>query len=172
MSGTTILVSWRSRMPIRPIETRDNLAIAKIIRQSLKAVGLDQQGTAYTDPQLDNLYDYYNELSNAAYFVYEEGNQVIAGAGFGPVDASICELQKCYVDENHRRKGIAKAMLLHVESVAKAYGYQSLYLESSSLLKEAVSFYKSIGFKQLKQALPNEQNHHLMDIWMIKDLEK
>ncbi len=172
MSVTTILVNWRNSMPIRLIKASDNHVIARIIRQSLKAVGLDQPGTAYSDPQLDNLYEYYQGLSNAAYFVYEEDNQVLAGAGFGPVDASICELQKCYVDASYRRQGIAKLLLMHVESAAKESGYQSLYLESSSLLKEAVYFYQSIGFRRLEQALPNDQNHHLMDVWMIKEFKK
>ncbi|WNZ90854.1 hypothetical protein QYR59_05450 [Streptococcus iniae] len=55
-------------MPIRLIKASDNHVIARIIRQSLKAVGLDQPGTAYSDPQLDNLYEYYQGLSNARLF--------------------------------------------------------------------------------------------------------
>ncbi|MFZ2483296.1 MAG: GNAT family N-acetyltransferase, partial [Streptococcus parauberis] len=38
-------------MTIRPIEEKDDQAIAQIIKKSLEAVGLDQEGTAYTDPQ-------------------------------------------------------------------------------------------------------------------------
>ena len=49
-------------MNIRKIEEKDNMPIKKIIQDSLEALGLAIPGTAYYDPQLNNLYDYYNQL--------------------------------------------------------------------------------------------------------------
>lgn len=157
-------------MPVRHIQAGDNQAIAAIIRQSLKDAGLDQPGTAYTDPQLDHLFEYYNALSRSAYFIFEEEGQIIGGAGFGPINQGICELQKCYVSSSHRRKGIATTLLTQVENKAQELGYQSIYLESSSDLREAISFYLKNDYIMLEEPLPNEQGHHLMDIWMLKHL--
>ncbi|MCY3066316.1 hypothetical protein [Aerococcus mictus] len=44
---------------IRPIQAKDDRQLAKIIRHSLESVGLDQPGTAYYDPELDHLSQFY-----------------------------------------------------------------------------------------------------------------
>lgn len=157
-------------MLIRKITSADDAQMASIIRQSLENVGLNQAGTAYTDPQLNHLTTHYNQMSHAQYFVAIDNDQVLGGAGFGPVNDGICELQKCYVSKMHRGKGIGKALLLTVEKAAKEHGFEQIYLETSSLLNEAIPFYLQNGFVPLEEALPNEQGHHLMDIWMIKEI--
>ena len=45
---------------IRPITADDDAAIAAIIRDNLRAAHLDIPGTAYFDPELDHLSDFYN----------------------------------------------------------------------------------------------------------------
>lgn len=50
-------------MIIREIKVEDNKKIKEIIQGSLKLLGLDIPGTAYFDPQLNNLYQYYNDLN-------------------------------------------------------------------------------------------------------------
>lgn len=47
-----------------------------------------------------------------------------------------------------------------------------MYLESSHLLQEAIPFYEKNGFRSLNKPLPNQQNHHAMDIWMLKEISK
>ncbi|WP_156647300.1 hypothetical protein [Lacticaseibacillus manihotivorans] len=43
-------------MPIRRMEAKDNQAVANLVRTCLAAADLKQPGTAYYDPQLDDLY--------------------------------------------------------------------------------------------------------------------
>lgn len=157
-------------MTIRPIEEKDDQAIAQIIKKSLEAVGLDQEGTAYTDPQLNHLTSYYSEAPKSQYFVMSSENKILGGAGYARLSPEIAELQKCYVTKEARRQGIASALIEHLEQEAKEHDYQAIYLESSSLLKEAISFYRHHGYEKLSKPLPNNQNHHAMDIWMMKKL--
>lgn len=49
---------------IREIQEKDNSALAKLIRESLKANQLDIPGTAYFDAELDNLSAYYKAVVN------------------------------------------------------------------------------------------------------------
>ncbi|CAM5248573.1 GNAT family acetyltransferase [Bacillus safensis FO-36b] [Bacillus safensis subsp. safensis] len=65
-------------MNIRPIEQKDNPYIAAIIRQSLESANLAIEGTAYTDPQLDQLFEYYQSLTHAAYWIAEEQGEIVA----------------------------------------------------------------------------------------------
>ena len=59
-------------MNLRPMEVRDNLAVAQLIRASLEEFGLDKPGTVYFDSHLDHLADYYQHQERAAYFVLED----------------------------------------------------------------------------------------------------
>ena len=69
-------------MRIREIEKKDNMAIERIIKESLKSYQLDIPGTAYFDPQLGNLADYYKNEQNAKYWVLvDEAEQVAGGVG-------------------------------------------------------------------------------------------
>ncbi len=56
-------------MNIRPIEPKDNEAIERIIKQSLESFELNLPGTAYFDPQLRHLAEYYNSDPRIAYWV-------------------------------------------------------------------------------------------------------
>ena len=86
-------------MKIRPIEEKDNLKVASIIRECLVEYGGDhREDTAWGDPYLEHFSEVY-VLSNNAYWVAEnDEGEVIAGVGIGPMDGveSVCELQKMY----------------------------------------------------------------------------
>ena len=83
-------------MLIRNINKADNLVIKTIIQDSLKKRGFDLPGTAYFDPQLDDLTHHYQSLEAATYWVIEIDQQVIGGVGIAPYSNGICELQKLY----------------------------------------------------------------------------
>lgn len=95
-------------MDIQRIREEDNADISAIIKASLEAVGLNIPGTAYTDPQLNDLFHYYQNQDRAAYYIALDNDKVIGGVGFGPVTDSICELQKCYVKASERNQGVVK----------------------------------------------------------------
>lgn len=159
-------------MDIQRIREEDNADISVIIKASLEAVGLNIPGTAYTDPQLNDLFHYYQNQDRAAYFIALDNDKVIGGVGFGPVTDSICELQKCYVKASERNQGVGQELLKHVINEAKRNGFKYMYLESSHLLQEAIPFYEKNGFRSLNKPLPNQQNHHAMDIWVLKEISK
>jgi putative acetyltransferase len=46
-------------MRVREIEERDNQTMEQIIKRSLESFNLDIPGTAYFDPQLSNLSQFY-----------------------------------------------------------------------------------------------------------------
>ena len=65
---------------IRKIEEKDDAALAKIVRDNLKAYHLDIPGTAYFDPELDHLSAYYLAAPDKrAYFVAQDEDGTILG---------------------------------------------------------------------------------------------
>ena len=156
-------------MEIRRITPEDDALLAALIRRILKGYGLDIPGTAYFDPELERLSAHYAEKPDArAYFVACENGEVIGGAGFSefPEKESCAELQKLYVDERYRGRGVGRTLFKYICEEAARSGYALLYLETHSSLKEAVSLYESEGFERVER--PAHAVHSTMDVFMIK----
>ena len=120
-------------MNLRPMEVRDNPAVAQLIRASLEEFGLNKPGTVYFDSHLDHLADYYQQQERAAYFVLEDEGQLVGCGGFAPVSDKIAELQKLYVTKNSRGKGYSSRLIKRIFQKARLAGYEQLYLETSLL---------------------------------------
>ncbi|RXX22130.1 GNAT family N-acetyltransferase [Streptococcus oralis] len=157
-------------MNLRPMEERDNLAVAQLIRTSLEEFGLDKPGTVYFDSHLDHLADFYQHQEKAAYFVLEDEGHLVGCGGFAPVSDKIAELQKLYVAKNSRGKGYSSRLIKQIVQNVRLAGYEQLYLETSTELATAVVVYQHYGFKPLQQPLSNATGHPAMNIWMIKSL--
>ncbi|WP_237027238.1 GNAT family N-acetyltransferase [Lactobacillus sp. S2-2] len=154
---------------VRKIEEKDNQVMKEIIQKSLKDFDLDQPGTSYYDPQLNNLFDFYNH-ENRDYFVFvDEDDNALGGSGFDEYDGKVAELQKVFISKEARGHKAAYQLINQVIKAAKEDGYNKLYLETSSRLKAAVHVYEKMGFKKLDGPLKNA-NHSLMNLFYIKDI--
>ncbi len=158
---------------IKNIKSQDNAAMATIIRQNLESYQLDKPGTAYFDPQLDDLMNYYSNRKDAAYWIYELDGQIIGGVGYEIFDAQrkIAEVQKLYVHPNYQRRGIASHLMTHLIENAAEKGIHALYLETASILEPATKLYLHLGFELLDAPIENGAEHTAMDIWMLKKLQ-
>lgn len=154
---------------IRPIEAQDNKAIHKIIQTILEKHELDVPGTAYFDPQLGNLYEFYEGLKNKAYWVLTKNDQVIGGVGIGPFGEyqEIAELQKYYIKETEQGKGYGTLLYKTALEFVEKQQYTHLYLETINRLGAANNIYKHLGFQELEKPLEGSE-HGLMNRWFIK----
>ena len=159
-------------MLIREIQEKDNQVIQIIIQQSLKSFDLAIPGTAYFDPQLANLADYYQQLPNGKYWVVEENDQILGGCGIGPFDEEkgICELQKIYLTPESQGKGVAKKLMNKALTYAEEY-YDFCYLETMKRMEKANKLYQSFGFQQLAEPLKGSE-HSAMECWYLKKLKE
>ncbi len=159
-------------MKIREIKKEDNAAIAEIIRNNLEKYGLDVPGTAYFDPGLDRLSDFYLEKRDKRrYFILEgEGGKVLGGVGLAEFELieGAAELQKMYLADEVKGRGLGKMLVAEIEDAARKLGYKKLYLETHSNLTEAVSMYERKGFTEIPR--PDFVRHGFMDRFFIKEL--
>ena len=87
-----------NNIKIREIQKEDNKQIAAVIRHVLIEHNVPKAGTAYADPQLDFMFETYNN-QKSVYFVIENNDKIIGGAGISQLEneeATVCELQKMY----------------------------------------------------------------------------
>lgn len=155
----------------RQIESKDNKGIANIIRKNLEKYQLDIPGTAYYDPQLDSLSDYYHDSKDRIYFVVlNELNQVVGGIGIDRFEGipDCAEIQKLYLDDSIKGQGYGKALMLIATNWAKEVGYKQLYLETHHNLKAAIGLYEKLDFNLISK--PKSVVHETMDRFYLKKI--
>lgn len=157
---------------IRPIQSSDDSYLAHIVQQSLKAYGLDIPGTAYFDPELSNLSQYYQSSPSRQYFVaLSNDGHVLGGDGIAEYDSKnkIAELQKLYLVKDARGNHLSYKLLDAAIKFAKHAGYHAVYLETHHNLKVAIHVYQKYGFSELGHPLNNGE-HSAMDRFFMINL--
>ncbi len=157
---------------IRPIEAKDNATIATIIRKALEEFGANHPGTVYFDDSTDHLYELFQASEKSAYFIAEDEEQILGGAGIFPTEGlpdDTCELVKMYLTKTARGQGLGRKMIAHCLKTAADKGFKAVYLESMPELSKAVSVYEKFGFEYLKAPMGNS-GHNGCAIWMYKKL--
>ncbi|WP_066226230.1 GNAT family N-acetyltransferase [Formosa haliotis] len=159
-----------SLVKIREIQTKDNQAVAALIRHVLVEFGAPKVGTAYEDVALNDLFEAYN-APNMVYFVAEKAGKIIGGAGIAPLSGTedVCELQKMYLAEEGRGQGVGAKLMGTCLEAAITLGFKSCYLETLPYMTSATALYKRSGFENLDGPMGNT-GHYSCNVWMIKHL--
>lgn len=156
---------------IRLIEKKDNAQIARVIRSILEDFNVPKVGTAYADKALDHMFEAYQK-PRAAYFVVEQNNEIIGGAGVAPLenyDGNICELQKMYFLPQARGRGIGAQMMQFCLAKAREHRFEKIYLETMEYMTHAQKLYKQSGFDYIDGPLGNT-GHFSCPVHMLKTL--
>ena len=158
-------------MLIRPINESDNKHISVILREVLIEMDIPRIGSAYEDPEINNMYESY-QSNRSIYFVVEENNKILGGAGVNQLkngDINICELQKMYFHKSIRGRGIGDKMIELCLDFAVQSNYKKCYIETMPNMVNAQKLYIKKGFKYIDNPLGNT-GHTACPVWMIKNL--
>ena len=158
-------------MKIRPVELKDNQALALAIRKVLVEMGVPKVGTAYEDKELDAMFQAYSK-PRFQYYVVEDQETILGGAGIAPLKEggpSVCELQKMYFLPEARGKGLGKQMIDLCLDFAKANDFQLCYIETMPNMLDAQALYKKVGFQYIDHAMGNT-GHNSCPVWLTKSL--
>jgi putative acetyltransferase len=156
---------------LRPIEARDDDAIASIIRKVMPEFGAGGEGFAIHDAEVDAMSEAYSR-PRSAYFVVQIGGTVVGGGGIAPLehgDPDVCELRKMYFLPEARGLGAGYAMIKRCLEVAGGFGFRRCYIETLTGMDAAQALYRRHGFTPLCAPLGNT-GHHGCDRWFIREL--
>lgn len=146
--------------------------LAVIIRKNLENAHLDIPGTAYFDPELDHLSSYYLEQPETRRYIvlFDEDGQLLGGVGLAEFEniENCAEMQKLYLRDEAKGKGLGKLLVTLIEAAARELGYKKLYLETHTNLDIAIKLYERMGFTLIER--PDFVQHTTMDRFFIKDL--
>ena len=154
-------------MEITPLRTEHDAALAALIRGNLKAFHLDIPGTAYYDEALDRLSAYYREPGRAYYVLLEDG-AVVGGIGLAKFRGDCCELQKLYLADRVKGRGLGYTLIRFLEERAAELGYRRIYLETHTNLAAALHVYERSGYREIDR--PPGVIHSTMNRFYTKEL--
>lgn len=160
-----------NKIIITAIEEKDNRAVAALIRKTLEEFDIPKQGTVYSDPTTDDLYQLFQAPRSVFYVAYR-GDELTGCCGIYPTEGlpdGCAELVKFYVADSARGLGIGKTLMQRSVDFAKQSGYRQLYLESFPGFTTAIAMYKKCGFQSLEHSLGNS-GHTSCNVWMTMNL--
>jgi len=149
-----------TRFALRPIEPRDDAAIAHIIRTVMPEFGACGAGFAINDPEVDWMSRAYAE-PRSAYFVVEHADgsgdrEVLGGGGVAPLsggDGDTCELRKMYFLPQARGLGAGAALMAKCLDAARGFGFRRCYIETLTGMDAAMRLYERSGFRRIDAPL-------------------
>jgi len=157
---------------LREITPEDNPELASIIRRNLEEYDLAVPGTVYYDPELDRLSEFYlADPENRRYWIMEdEEGSVVGGVGLARFEHmdDCAEMQKIYLTEKVKGRGLGKLLVQKIEKTAEEMGFKRLYLETHTNLWIAVKMYEECGYRYIDK--PAQVRHSTMNRFMIKEL--
>jgi len=125
-----------------------------------KLVALLDQDLAIRDGEDHAFYNQFNKTDKIKHAVVYYENDIPIGCGaFREKESDKTEIKRMYVHPDHRKKGIASAILKELEIWAKEVGYTYTILETGKNQPEAINLYQ----KQEYTIIPNYPPYEQMD---------
>jgi len=136
---------------IRSWQPSDRQVAAAVIRSVLAeyGIGWEPQGA---DRDVYEVETAYFQVGGAFWVVeqqiQQQPSQVGGTAAFYRVNRGVetVEIRKMYLLPQCRRQGLGRWLLQRLEQEITAQGFQEVWIETASVLKEAVQLYESSGY--------------------------
>jgi putative acetyltransferase len=84
------------------------------------------------------------------FLVARAGGQAVGCGALRRLDETTAEVKRMYVEPELRGRGVAKAVLEHLESAARELGAHRLVLETGIHQAEAIRLYRRAGFTPVR----------------------
>lgn len=133
----------------RPWQKEDRDAVGEIIRVVLEEYGLPYEPLGEDEDAL-RVEDFYWQGDKGEFWlVLDPDGAVVGTSAFlqsnrGP---KCVEIRKMYLLPRARGQGLGKALLQLMEERIKLKGYETMYVQTASVLREACSMYKKAGYR-------------------------
>ena len=99
-------------------------------------------------------------------FMVYAGGEAVGCVALIPMKDGVYELSKMAVSPQLRGQGIGRRLLLHAIEQARVLGATSLFLGSSTKLKNAVHLYEAVGFRHVDPATLPPNPYTRADVFM------
>jgi putative acetyltransferase len=120
-----------------------------------------------TDLDIADIQANYIERGGVFEVVEDQNGKIVGTIGLFPLDDITIELRKMYFDPEIRGLGLGKELLQKMLQKAKDLGYLRVYLETASVLKQAVHLYEQAGFRPVAEKhTPRCDQAYVLDLYI------
>jgi putative acetyltransferase len=132
---------------IRDWQDSDRAHTADAIRTILQEYGLPWQPEEADRDAIEVEEFYLNK--GGEFWVVERQGRIVGTAAYYPSERGVqaVEIRKMYLLSSARGRGLGKYLLQQLEQAISARGFQEIWLETASVLKEAVRLYETSGYQ-------------------------
>lgn len=131
---------------IRDWEEGDRIPASEVIRSVLAEYGLgwEPDGADRDVLQVEECY----LATGGEFWVIEYQNQIVGTGAYYPIKRGekAAEIRKMYLLPSARGVGLGKYLLQELEDAIAHRGFQQIWIETASVLAEAVKLYESNGY--------------------------
>ena len=142
---------------IREAKTSRLVSSARdLIKEYSVSLGIDLSFQDF-DKEMAEFPAHYTRPDGRVFVAVEQG-EAVGVVGVRMFSRRVCELKRMYVRPEFRGKGVGRMLAERAIREAREIGYDRMRLDTLSRLKEAVSLYSSLGFKEIPpyRANPNK----------------
>ncbi|MDV3350053.1 GNAT family N-acetyltransferase [Leptothoe sp. ISB3NOV94-8A] len=129
---------------IRDWQPADRAAATDLVGQVLTDYGLqwEPEGADIDVVQVETHYQH------GEFWVVEQAGEVVGTAAYLPIERGeqAVEIRKMYLLPMARGQGLGRFLLGQLEATIAARGFKEIWLETATVLKEAVRMYDSSGY--------------------------
>ncbi|MGJ3252509.1 MAG: GNAT family N-acetyltransferase [Elainellaceae cyanobacterium] len=132
---------------IRPWQPGDRQLVADLVRTVLGEYGMSFDPD-HTDRDAVHIEDaYWN--TGGEFWVIEWNGKLVGSGGFHPIERGeqSVELRKMFLLPEARGHGLGQFLLEQIEKAAIAKGFKHMWLETATVLTEAVRLYEKNGYR-------------------------
>ena len=137
---------------IRAATNEDGERVRALVFGVLGEYGLEPDPRG-TDRDLDDIEAHYTKRGGVFELIEDAQGNLLGTVGLYPLTAETVELRKMYFSRMLRGRGVGRQTLQRMIEKARAAGFKKIYLETASVLREAVALYEKFGFQ------PTEEKH-------------
>ncbi|MBD2294952.1 GNAT family N-acetyltransferase [Anabaena sphaerica FACHB-251] len=131
---------------IRNWDQKDRISAAAIISSVLSEYGLGWEAEG-ADRDVLQVEEFYL-VKGGEFWVIEHENQIVGTGAYYPIQRGekAVEIRKMYLSPNIRGLGLGKYLLQQLELAIAKRGFKQIWIETASVLKEAVQLYENNGY--------------------------
>ncbi len=133
---------------IRSWQPRDRQIVVNLISTILAEYGLGSEPCG-ADQDVEKVEEFYHQ-TGGEFWVVEQSDNIVGTAAYYPIKRGnhAVEIRKMYLIPEARKQGLGQFLLKELENKIQSQGFQEIYLETATVLKEAVKLYERCGYQQ------------------------
>lgn len=139
-----------NEIAFRPATNEDGETIKRIVFGALREYGLEPDCDA-TDADLNDIEANYIRRGGLFEVLETLQGEIVGTVGLYPMTTETIELRKMYFAKEIRGLGLGKQALRRMIEAAAELGFNRIYLETNTRLKEAIGLYRKFGFVETEE---------------------